>query len=231
MLTLSPRRAVAVPGRGGRSAGPRRERQALLRRRRWRRLGRRGSAASSALLRDAVEFMHSVAQVAGALGKVLLFLRQNLHVASARDAAMVAGTLADLAAVAQAFAKLERPNAVFATVLDRCFAFASAADRDLCYLLWAAATVRCERAAGAVAPGPAAGFVEGSLRAAAEVAAAAAARALAPAAAAQRRRFGMSGPSTGGAGAGLPCALSGPPGLTAQAAGCDRLMSEDEDIK
>ncbi|CAL1141411.1 unnamed protein product [Cladocopium goreaui] len=47
----------------------------------------------------------------------------------------------DMAAVAQAFAKLERPNEVYATVLDRCFCMPRAADRDLCYLLWAAATV------------------------------------------------------------------------------------------
>eukprot|EP00435_Cladocopium_sp_Y103_P008331 s1768_g2.t1 len=108
--------------------------------------------------------------------QVLRFIRRHLHLASARDSAMVAGSVAqlwqvmpqlredvlwpclediaqgarfksedfncqDLASVAQAFAKLERPNDVFATVLDRCFCMARAADRDLCYLLWAAATV------------------------------------------------------------------------------------------
>jgi len=148
--------------------------------------------ATSPVVRDATEFMHSAAQVAGhgdlslnrpeietieeAFSCVLSFLRRNLHLASARDCAMVAGTLStlwqvtpqlreeflwpcledvaqgvrfkshdfncqDLALVAQAFAKLERPNEVFANVLDRCFCAARAADRDLCYLLWAAATV------------------------------------------------------------------------------------------
>eukprot|EP00434_Breviolum_minutum_P017434 symbB.v1.2.015388.t1/scaffold1137.1/size135798/7 len=47
----------------------------------------------------------------------------------------------DLALVAQAFAKLERPNEVFANVLDRSFCAKRAADRDLCSLLWAAARV------------------------------------------------------------------------------------------
>ncbi|CAK8991128.1 unnamed protein product, partial [Durusdinium trenchii] len=123
------------------------------------------SNATSAIVRDAVEFMHASAQAAGSqdlllngpevetvegsFSIVLHFLRRNLHLASAKDSSMVAGTLAtlwevlpqiretllwpcledvaqsarfksdnfscqDLASVAQAFAKLERPNDVFA---------------------------------------------------------------------------------------------------------------------
>ena len=39
------------------------------------------------------------------------------------------------------FSDLEVLNVFCAKVLDRCFCAARAADRDLCYLLWAAATV------------------------------------------------------------------------------------------